>query len=307
MGYHAGMSTSAPARTRSPHLLILGGGFTGHAVARLGRSAGATVTATTRKADRADGLRAQGIDALLAPALEADAIATRVDEDTRVLVTFPPDGATDRRVAPALARAAAIAYVSSTGVYGEARGHIDDGTPANGASPRAKARLDAETIWRDRGAVIVRAPGIYGPGRGMHLRLARGELRIPGDGTKFLSRTHVADLAAALWALLVLPAPRRGETFVMGDAEPAPHIQVVRWLCDAMELPLPPFAPLDEVDETLRNDRRVDSARLRALLPAPLAYPTYREGFAQCLAADAEVIARARRGPSAPSPTASGK
>jgi hypothetical protein len=41
-----------------------------------------------------------------------------------------------------------------------------------------------------------------------------------------------------------------------------------------MRLPIPPHAPLDEVDETVRDDRRVDGSRLRAWVGVPLAYPT---------------------------------
>ncbi len=126
----------------------------------------------------------------------ADALAAHVDESTWVVVTFPPDGVTDRAVARGVVRAAAVVYVSSTGVYGDVRGDVDDETPVRGTSARATARLGAEATWRDVGAVVVRAPGIYGPERGVHVRLARGTFRIPGDGTSFVSRIHVDDLAA---------------------------------------------------------------------------------------------------------------
>lgn len=268
-------------------LVILGGGFTGSAVARLAIAAGLHVTATTRSQARAGALRAIGVDALLVDLLDpggARRIDASIDPRVRVLVTFPPDGQTDRALAPIAARARSIAYVSSTGVYGDVRGRVDDDTPAHGTSSRAMVRLDAEAAWRDVGAVIVRAPGIYGPERGLHVRLARGTFRIPGDGRNFVSRIHVDDLAATLWALVVRGA--RDATFVTGDAEPTTHWTVVQWLCDAMHLPLPPHVPLDEVDETLRNDRRVDGGRLREWVGVPLVYPTYREGFRQCLAAE---------------------
>ena len=268
----------------STRLLILGGGFTGAAVARRALADGARVATTTRDASRAAALEQAGVQAIVLPTWTADALAAHVDEATRVVVTFPPDGVTDRAVAKGVARAAAVAYVSSTGVYGDVRGRVDDDTPAHATSARAIARLDAEAAWRDVGAVIVRAPGIYGPERGVHVRLARGTFRIPGDGRNFVSRIHVDDLAATLWALVVRGA--RDATFVTGDAEPTTHWTVVQWLCDAMHLPLPPHVPLDQVDETLRNDRRVDGGRLRAWVGVPLVYPTYKEGFAQCLAAE---------------------
>jgi nucleoside-diphosphate-sugar epimerase len=264
-------------------LVLLGGGFTGAAVARRALADGARVAATTRDRARVAALEKTGVEAIVLPTWTAEALAAHVDEATRVVVTFPPDGVTDRAVAKGVARAAAVVYVSSTGVYGDVRGRVDDDTPARGTSARATARLEAEAVWRDVGAVVVRAPGIYGPERGVHVRLARGTFRIPGDGTSFVSRIHVDDLAATLWALAARGA--RDATFVTGDAEPATHLTVVEWLCRAMRLPLPPHAPLEEVDETLRNDRRVDGSRLQEWVGLPLAYPTYREGFAQCLRA----------------------
>jgi nucleoside-diphosphate-sugar epimerase len=272
-------------------LLVLGGGFTGTALAHVALGAGARVSATTRSEARAGAIRAAAVDAIVLPGLSPAALARHVDDATLVAATFPPDGSTDRDVAAAVARAAAVVYVSTTGVYGGARGRVDEATSTDSSTPRAVARLDAERLWRDVGAVIVRAPGIYGPGRGLHLRVARRTFRIPGDGTRFVSRIHVDDLAASIWALLT--RGERDATFVAGDCEPATHLDVVGWLCAAMKLPLPEHVPLEKVDETLRNGRRVDSSQLRALVGLPLAYPTYREGFAQCLREDCDEVSRA--------------
>ena len=274
---------------RVVNLLIIGCGFAGRAVAQRAKARGVTVRGTTRAEERASGLRASGVEPIvLDGALSAAALEPYVDATTCALVTMPPDGASDGAIAPMLARAAAALYLSSTGVYGDARGRVDESTPVHPTTPRTIARVAAERIWRDNGASIVRAPGFYGPGRGMHLRLARGELRIAGEATNAISRVHVADLAEAL--LVLLERAERGAVYVMGDLEPAPHVEVVRWLADALGLPMPPHDPASETDESLRNDRRVDSTRIRAELGLTLAYPTYREGFAQCIEADRTVL-----------------
>jgi nucleoside-diphosphate-sugar epimerase len=257
-------------------LLVLGCGFSGSAIARRARDLGRTVLVTVRSPERASLLEREGFTVCRAPALDGS-IAEHVAPTTHVVVAFPPDGTTDASIAPALESARAITYVSSTGVYGERTGAIDDATSLpTQASPRAARILEAEQHYRALGATILRCPGIYGPTRGLHVRILRGEHRIPGDGSRTLSRIHVEDLAS--FALASEHA--RGETFVVGDLAPAPHLEVVRYVCEAYGVPLPPSVPWDEVHETLRADRAVDATRALRVLGVTLRFPSYREGMA---------------------------
>ena len=255
--------------------LVLGAGYAGSAAARLARSSGRHVIVTARTAERAESLRAEGFVVLQAPELDAG-IAEHIDGDTDVLVSFQPDPATDALVAPLLPRAHASVYLSSTGVYGNVVGHVDDDTMIeHPPGERARKILDAEAHYRNAGATILRCPGIYGPDRGLHQRVLGGGHRIPGDGEGFLSRIHVQDLAQFVLAAVDHPP----ETFVVGDAEPARHLDVVRFVCELHELPLPERAPAESVHATLRANRRVDSTRARRVLGVALRYPTYREGM----------------------------
>lgn len=264
---------------------MLGCGFVGLAVARRLRATGRSVVATTREPTRARALAALGIDAHVTGALSRHQVEALVPAGAEVLVSFPPDGHTDRQIASALARARAVVYVSSTAVYGKARGRVDEQTPVDPSSPRAAARLEAERAFLDEaGAVVLRAAGIYGPGRGLHLRLARGDLRVYGQGTNVVSRVHVEDLAVL--ACVALERAHRGAIYVAADDAPVPQIEAIRWLCEYLGLPLPPVAPASQAPETLRHDRAVDNARVKRDLAISLAYPTYREGFAHCIAID---------------------
>ncbi|MET0285195.1 MAG: hypothetical protein ABW352_12025 [Polyangiales bacterium] len=256
-------------------LLVLGAGYAGSAVARRGREQGRTVRVTCRSEERAAKLRAEGFEVLAAPKLDAS-IAQYVTPETQVVVAYQPDAETDRVVAPAIARARAIAYVASTGVYGEVQGVIDDHTPLPlNLGERQHRLLAAEDAFRAVGATVLRCPGIYGRDRGLHVRILRGEHRIPGDGSLMSSRIHVEDLAT--FALHAERAP--GETFVVGDLEPARMIDLVRFVCEQHGLPLPPSVPIEQVHETLRANRAVDSSRARDRLGVELRYPTYREGM----------------------------
>jgi nucleoside-diphosphate-sugar epimerase len=255
-------------------LLVLGCGYAGTAVARLARERGLSVLATVRTEARAAELRGDGFDVLVSPDL--DTLASRVDSITQVVVAFPPDGTTDAAAARRLGHAGALTYISSTAVYGDARGLIDDTTPVATHLPeRAARRVAAEDAWRSAGAAVLRCPGIYGPDRGLHLRVVRGEHRIPGDGSGATSRIHVEDLAQLVLASL----GARRETFVVGDLSPAPQREVVGWIAQEYGVPMPPSVPVEAVHETLRGDRRVDGRRALDVLGVTLLYPHYRDGM----------------------------
>lgn len=269
-------SASNEAAESAPEVLILGCGYTGAAVARLAQARGLRVLGSARSSERALELEAAGIPAFVAPVLDAW-IVERVTPDTHVVIAFPPDGSTDARIAASLTRAAAITYVSSTGVYGDRSGRIDDSTPLpDPPNPRSARLLAGENAYRPLGATILRSPAIYGAERGLHRRILRGDHTIPGDGSQILSRIHVEDLAAFILATRGV----RGETFVVGDLAPTPHIDVVRYVCAAYGVPMPPSAPLHELPDSLRANRAIDASRALSTLGVTLRYPTFREGMA---------------------------
>lgn len=272
-----------------PLLVVLGCGFTGTEAARQHIAHGGRVIATTRDPARAERLRTGGLDAHALAALDGAWVRTHVSEGARVLATFPPDGETDACVVAALPSSCRCVYLSTTGVYGARRGVIDADTPTDDASPKAHTRLDAERCWRARGAVVLRAAGIYGPSRGLHRRLLDGTFRLPDDGDKVVSRIHVEDLAA-----LCLAALERGPNdtaWPVADDAPTPQVEVVRWLAARLGVPMPPRAPVEAVPETLRHHRIVDNRAVKVVLGATLRYPTWREGFERCLAVEAGATA----------------
>ena len=137
------------------------------------------------------------------------------------------------------------------------------------------------------GATVLRAAGIYGPGRGLHRRIKEGNFHVPGTGENVVSRIHVVDLAAiVLGAMIAPPAVVRGKVFVVADDTPVPQIEAIRWLCERLQVPVPAALPIDQVAPTLRHDRAVDNARIKSALSMALKFPSYREGFAACLAAE---------------------
>ncbi len=199
-----------------------------------------------------------------------------------VVVSFPPDGQTDKEFAGAVAGAAGLVYLSSTAVYPETAALVTEATAVAAAGERALLRLAAEATWRNAGARIVRLPAFYGPNNGLHLSIARGAFRLPGAGTNVVSRVHVDDAAAFVLAALTAA---EGSLLLAGDREPAPVIEVVSFVCDLFGLKFPPASEGADVPLTLRASRSVDSSKTRADFGVQLAHPTYREGYRAIYAA----------------------
>lgn len=262
-------------------LLLVGVGFVAEAVAEAARPR--RVIGTTRNPAAIAGIAALGIHPLLLD--DRGGLELTDDlEQADVVVTFPPDGESDARLAPQLERCRRIVYVSSTGVYGNTRGRIDNDTPASPDDEAGRRRLAAEDCWRSVGATVVRAPGIYGRGRGLHSLIASGAYRLPGDGSGVVSRIHVDDLAAVLLAAIDRGAA--GATLVVGDLCAVPQREVVEWLCDRLGREMPPSVRLEDAPRTLRGSRSIDPAGTLKALDISLRYPTYREGFEKCLESD---------------------
>lgn len=259
---------------RAVDVVVFGAGFTGGKVCDAALARGLTALGVVRGEASAAPLRARGVEVVTADA--AAVAAQAVGPATHAIVTFPPAAATDAALAPALAGARAVSYLSTTGVYEEIEGVIDDATPLPAApAPKYAAVLAAEAQYRAVGAAVLRSPGIYGKERGIHVRLQRGDFKLSGDGSRFGSRIHVEDLAELLLASAATP----GETFVVGDLEPCRQRELVSWLCARLDLPFPASAPLDEVHETLRRNRRVDASRALRRLGVTLRFPSYRQGL----------------------------
>lgn len=258
----------------SAEVVVFGAGFAGSAVCTAARARGLSVLGVVRSAESAALLRARGVEATTE---DASVVArAQVGATTHALVTFPATAPAELALAPLLAKARAVSYLSTTGVYEDVEGVVDDTTPLPAqTSPKYAAVLAAERAFRDVGAAVLRAPGIYGEARGIHMRLQRGDFKLSGDGSRYSSRIHVADLAELLLASAATPR----ETFVVGDLEPCRQIDMVTWLCHRLALPLPPSAPLEAVHETLRRNRRVDGGRALQRLGVTLRYPSYREIF----------------------------
>jgi len=245
------------------------------------------VSGTTRDATKQSTLLQSGIEPIVVSSAShaIDGFATKLvaaAANSNVLVSFPPDERSDEQLAKMCSRAKSIIYISSTGVYGIRSGKIDESTAVDDSSESSRSRLLAEKIWLDAGACVLRAPALYDCQSGLHKRLLAGSYRIPGNGENFVSRIHLKDLARIVWASFQKPLPP-GSVFVVGDLQPATHVEVATWLCEQLKLDLPDSAPLNAVSPTLRNNRQICSDKILQELKIDLEFPTYKEGYRDCL------------------------
>jgi nucleoside-diphosphate-sugar epimerase len=219
-----------------------------------------------------------------------------------VIYSVPP--ASDQPADPRLARFLAmlphppvrIVYLSTTGVYGNRDGErVDEKTEPRPESARAERRLAAERLlaeWctgRDTTAVVLRVPGIYGPGRmsteGLRaaMPVLREEDANPGN------RIHVDDLATCCIAALAPDVP--DGIYNVGDGDHRSGSWFSKEVARQAGLPAPPAISMAEARQTfspmrlsfLRESRVVDTTKMREVLGVTPKYADAADGIAASL------------------------
>jgi hypothetical protein len=265
-------------------LVLLGVGQVAYHVACL--ASGYRLIGTTRNKDKIQSLQANGITSFLIEndfTFQQQIDLTNILTNAYVLVSFPPDEDSDKFFSSLCSESKRIIYISSTSVYGQYHGIVDETTQTDWQNTRSKLRLEAEKYWLEKGAIILRAPGLYGPASGLHLRLSNGTYRLPQKSDNYISRIHLQDLARIILAAFAKPLPI-SSTYLVGDIEPASQLEVVQWLCKKMKLPLPKEAELNNTPVSLTANRRVNAKKILDELDIKLQFPTYKEGYSDCLA-----------------------
>lgn len=286
---------NSPASPPAKTLLSIGHGYSAQALARRLIPQGWSVIGTTRNPARAAAFAADGIEPLLLPGPLAPALARA----SHILTSVAPDASGDpilRDHAEELraARPDWLGYLSTTAVYGDHQGGwVDEETPLTPATARGQARVDAERGWAALGLPlhIFRLAGIYGPGRGPFEKVRDGTARRILKPGQVFSRIHVDDIAQVLVASM--NAPRPGAIYNLCDDDPAPPEDVIAHAAELLGLPLPPAIPYDQADLTpmarsfYAESKRVRNDRIKSELGITLLHPTYRQGLAALLLAEA--------------------
>lgn len=307
---NAGLATAAAApdptlpdlrRAGIGRAVVLGGGYTGGRFARGLAAAGVPVTVTNRQPAGADGGPIQRLR--FDP--EAGFVPSAADlaGATHLLVTIPPDRRGADPVLSALGPLLAqlplrwVGYLSSTGVYGDqGGGWVDETSATLPGLERSKARLACELAWRAQGLPlqVLRLPAIYGPGRTPFRGLRDGSARLIHKPGQVFCRIHVDDIVGALAHCLALPEGQRPATLILADDRPCPSSETLGYAAHLLGCQLPRLERYGEAALEMSpmarsfwsENRRVSNRLLCQGLGYRLRFPSYREGYRACLAAD---------------------
>lgn len=298
-----------PARFRRQRVLIVGCGDVGLRTAgQLGAPTSQRVRllALTSSPERVRLLRACGITPLVGNLDDSASLKRLAGLAHRVIHLAPPptdrQGASDRDPRSlALVQALrlrtppqALVYGSTTGVYGDCKGHrVDETRTVNPHTPRAQRRVDAENLMRFLGrsgvrVSILRIPGIYAPDREggtPRERLLKGTPVLVSKEDVYTNHIHANDLARACTAALWRGQPQRvvnvtdDTDLKMGD-----YFDLA---ADLFGLPKPPRISRHDAHTALplmllsfmSESRRIDNTRMKRELRLRLRYPHVREGL----------------------------
>jgi len=244
------------------HLLIIGHGYLGGAVARRFRMAAWRVTPVSLSG---------GEGVIGCDVADAAAVARLPAPDAIVHCAASGRGGADayRRVyldgCANLSRAfpgVPLLFTSSTSVYGQTDGSMV--TESSAAAPdreTGELLIAAEKIVLDGGGHVARLSGIYGPERSVLLRkFIAGEAVIEEDGRRYLNQIHRDDAADAVFHLLTHPAP--AGIYNVSDSQPLRQRECYEAMARIFKLPIPPSGPRDLNRKRGWTHKRVSNAKL---------------------------------------------
>lgn len=276
--------------------LVTGTGYTGRRV--LERLPADFVIGLSRSAIETD-RRLQAFDLDSATALD---LPIELPSRYALVYTVPPAGpAPDQRLRrflsllrPAPRR---FVYISTTGVYGDcAGGTVSESTPPKPSNERAQRRVAAEKQLAEWAAdnncelVVLRAPGIYGPGRLGIERIEAGLPVICEEDANPANRIHVDDLASCCIAALSGDVP--AGIYNVGDNDHRSSTWFTGEVARQLGLPSPPRISREQADlefspqrlSFMSDSRRVDTTRMREVLGVRPHYANPEDGIRSSLA-----------------------
>jgi nucleoside-diphosphate-sugar epimerase len=272
-----------------PRILIAGCGYVGEATANLFHSAGWNVEGWVHSKESAARLsakpyslhvidvsqrgdvakRPEAFDAVIhcASSRGGDAEVYReiyLNGGRHLLETFPQ---------------AKILFTSSTSVYAQRDGsRVTEESETKPLRETSRILLEVEKLVLEKGGIVVRLAGIYGPQRSALLsKFLNGTATIDPNNDRFVNQVHRDDIASALF-LLLNRAQTSAQIYNVVDDQPLLQSECYRWLAQRLNRPLPPTRKSEQPRKRGDTNKRVSNAKLHQIGWTP-DYPTFRDAM----------------------------
>src|SRR5699024_5303039 len=193
-----------------------------------------------------------------------------------------------------------MVYISTTGVYGDCGDELV--TEERAVAPtteRARRRVDAEEqiLAQHDHAVILRVPGIYGPGRLPIARIRAAEPVLADAAGGWSNRIHIDDLAAIAWQAGGQHWPHN--IYNTTDGRPTRMSAYHDTLAELLGVPAPPRVDWAAAQQHfsamrlsfLRESRYLSNARLRHDFGHRFMFADFRDGLTASLRAEPQSAA----------------
>ncbi len=282
------------------NILIVGCGDIGIRVAQQWQRSGSKIIGMVRSQESAAKLKRLDIQPVIADLDRPEVFPDLVLQNTLVYYFAPPkrSGVHDDRMRNFIAGITPgnipeqIIYISTSGVYGDCNGEwVTETRPVNPTTERSKRRFDAEQMlqsWARKNrckSVILRVPGIYGPGRLPVERILNGEPILREEDAPFTNRIHADDLASA--AVQAGRHGKDGSVYNISDGHPSSVTAYYNAVADCLSVPHPPVISREEARGTfsptrmsfLQESRRLVNKKMLEELRVVLRYPSVEEGI----------------------------
>jgi len=287
-----------------PRILIAGCGYVGEATADLFHSAGWNVEGWVHSKESAARLSAKPYSIRVIDISQRGEVgknAGRFDAVVHCASSRGGNAAAYREIYLNGVRSvleafpkAIILFTSSTSVYAQRDGSwVTEDSETNPLRETSRILLEVEKLILEKGGIIARLAGIYGPGRSALLsKFLNDTATIDPNNDRFVNQVHRDDIASALFLLLNCEAQTSGQTYDVVDNEPLLQSECYRWLSEKLNRPLPPIRKSEEPRKRGDSNKRVSNAKLRRLVWRP-DYPTFRDAMERSiLPSFAEIISR---------------
>jgi nucleoside-diphosphate-sugar epimerase len=232
--------------------------------------------------------------------LDLDSVLSLIEvKNEKILYLIPPnpEGNKDNRIknfinAIQVQPPKKIVLISTTGVYGDCAGNwVDETSSVKPDAPRAKRRADAEQQLIDYcelnhvSWVILRVPGIYGPGKLPVKRIKSGEAIVQEQDSPYSNRIHAYDLVnICIEAIL---SDNIEGIYNCSDGHPTTMHDYFIKVSDALQIKRPPSISLQQATQELSEgmlsymaeSRRVDNKKLLRDFELTLMYPDLDSGL----------------------------